>query len=147
MQNQINNYVYDPCDFNFIKRYFSIQKIIDFVNNNQLILDESEWSLRKCSLFIESILIRIPLNPLYLDNTNGYYKIISGRNRIFALKLIMIDCYKLEGLEFLTDLNNLTFLNLTRKYQRRILESDLTVYIIEPGTPQFIIDNISRRIN
>jgi hypothetical protein len=43
-------------------------------------------------------------------------------------------------------LNGLTFQQLSRKYQRRILETNLHFHLIEPGTPTSIVDNISRRI-
>ena len=58
-----------------------------------------------------------------------------------------MESYKLEGLEFLTELNGLTFKELSRKYQRRILETNLSIHFIEPGTPPNIVDNISKRIH
>ena len=141
------NYDYDPYNFNFISREFSVEGIIRLFNHKKLNIDEYEWSTRQCSLFIESILIIIPLEPFYLDRTKEEYKIISGHKRLSALKLIILDSCKLQGLEILTDLNNLTFQQLSRKYQRRILETCFLFHIIEAGTPQFIVDNISKRIS
>ena len=139
-------FVYEPEEFNFIYRQFSVESIIRLFNQNKLILNECKWSTRKCSLFIESILTRIPLDFFYVDHTSEQYKIISGSNRLSAIKLIVLESYKLEGLEFLTELNGLTFQQLSRKYQRRILETNLHFHLIEPGTPPDIVDNISRRI-
>ena len=140
------NYDYDPYDFNFISREFSVEGIIRLFNHKKLNIDEYEWSTRQCSLFIESILIRIPLDSFYIDRTSEKYKIISGSNRLSAIKLILLESYKLEGLEFLTELNGLTFQQLSRRYQRRILETNIRIHFIEPGTPPDIVDNISRRI-
>ena len=139
-------FIYNPEEFNFSCRLFSVESFIRLFNQNHLILDECIWSTKRCSLFIESILIRIPLNLFYIDRTSGKYKIISGSNRLSAIKLIILESYRLEGLEFLTELNGLTFQQLSRKYQRRILETDLSIHFIEPGTPPGIVDNISRRI-
>ena len=139
-------FIYEPEEFNFSCRLFCVESVIRLFNQKKLILDECKWSTRKCSLFIESILIRIPLDFFYIDRTSEQYKIISGSNRLSAIKLILLESCKLEGLEFLTELNGLTFQQLSRKYQRRILETNLHLHLIEPGTPPSIVDNISRRI-
>ena len=134
---------YEPYEFNFSSRVYCVE---DIINHDKLNLRECKWSIHKCSLFIESILIRIPLDVFYLDRTSGQYKIIKGSNRIHAIKEIVLESYKLKGLEFLTELNGLTFSELSRKYQRRILETNLNFHIIEPGTPLSIVDNIRERI-
>ena len=139
-------FIYEPEEFNFSCRLFCVESIIRLFNENKLILDECRWSTKRCSLFIESILIRIPLDLFYIDRTSEKYKIISGSNRLSAIKLIILESYKLEGLEFLTELNGLTFQQLSRRYQRRILETNIRIHFIDPGTPPDIVDNISRRI-
>ena len=139
-------FIYEPEEFNFSCRLFCVESILRLFNQNHLILDECKWSTKQCSLFIESILIRIPLDSFYIDRTSEKYKIISGSNRLSAIKLIVLESYKLERLEFLTELNGLTFQELSRKYQRRILETNLSIHFIDPGTPPDIVDNISRRI-
>ena len=139
-------FIYEPEEFNFSCRLFCVESFIRLFNQNHLILDECIWSTKRCSLFIESILIRIPLDLFYIDRTSEKYKIISGSNRLSAIKLILLESYKLEGLEFLTELNGLTFQQLSRRYQRRILETNIRIHFIEPGTPPDIVDNISRRI-
>ena len=68
-------FVYEPEEFNFIYRQFSVESIIRLFNQNKLILNECKWSTRKCSLFIESILTRIPLDFFYVDHTSEQYKI------------------------------------------------------------------------
>lgn len=138
--------IYDPYEFNFSCRLFCVESVIRLFNQ-KLIFDKCEWSNKKCSLFIESILIRLPLDYFYIDRTSEQYKIISGSNRLSAIKRIVLESYKLEGLEFLTELNGLTFNELSRKYQRRILETNLSIHFIEPGTPPNIVDNISKRIH
>ena len=54
---------------------------------------------------------------------------------------------RLNGLEFLTELNGKTFDKLHRQYQRRIEECPVTVYMIKPGTPEDVKYSVFRRIN
>lgn len=143
LTNMEEKIYYDPYEFNFSYRQYSVESLF---NQNQLILGECKWSNKKCSLFIESILIRIPLEFFYLDRTLGHYRVISGSNRLHAIKRVVFESYKLQGLEFLTELNGLTFQQISRKYQRRVLEANLNVHIMEPGTPLYIVKNISKRI-
>ena len=73
-------FIYNPEEFNFSCRLFSVESFIRLFNQNHLILDECRWSTRQCSLFIESILIRIPLDLFYIDRTSEKYKIIREEN-------------------------------------------------------------------
>lgn len=138
---------YEPYNFNFSYRLISVDDIISLYNQKKLIIDKGEWSNLKCSLFIESILIRIPLDFFYINRTLEPYKIISGHNRLYAIKLIILESCKLEGLEFLSEMNGLTFHQLSRQYQRRILEANLHIQFIDPGTPPNIVQNIFTRIH
>ncbi|MDE5071432.1 MAG: hypothetical protein O4861_06340 [Trichodesmium sp. St16_bin4-tuft] len=144
--NLPDDYNYDPNDFNFIERNFSVEKLVGLISNNKLILGENKWDIRMSTIFIESILVRIPTIPLYLENTGNYYKVLDGNGRLFSLKLLLVNQYNFGEFDYLTELNNLKFYQLSRKYQRRILETDLTIHIIELGTPQFIVHNIRKRL-
>ena len=80
-------FIYEPEEFNFSCRLFCVESVIRLFNQKKLILDECKWYTRKCSLFIESILTRIPLDFFYVDHTSEQYKIISGSNRLSACLL------------------------------------------------------------
>jgi hypothetical protein len=107
------------------------------------------WDDKKQSRLIESILIRIPLPAFYMVATeNETWQVVDGLQRLTTLKRFAIDeALALRDMEFLTALDSFRFSALPRNFQRRILETQVTVYLIEEGTPDAVKFNIFRRIN
>jgi len=137
-------------------KYNEIDLFSDFQRKSDL------WTPEKQSRLIESILIRIPLPAFYFDGTNdNKWLIVDGLQRIstifnFIVKDIIevkdekgnrLPAMKLTNLEFLTDYHNKTFTQLPRDLQRRILETQIPIFVIKPGTPDEIRYNIFLRVN
>lgn len=133
----------------------SIEGIITRLKHDEIELDtefqrkRSLWDAVTKSQFIESLMLRIPIPPLYFDGTDDdNWLVIDGLQRLSTLKEFIIDkTLQLEGLEYFSDYNGCSYDTLPRSYVRRIDETQLSLYLLLPGTPYNIKFNIFKRIN
>jgi uncharacterized protein with ParB-like and HNH nuclease domain len=107
------------------------------------------WKPEQKSKFIESVLLNIPLPPLYVNqNIEGQYVIVDGLQRTTTLaEFILMDGFKLSGLDVLKSLNGCTFSKLSGELQTRIEDRKMLVYVIRPSVPLAMVYDIFYRIN
>lgn len=146
---------YDPSKIDITPKTLSLDRIIDRLENDEIDLmpdfqrKAGLWTLEQKSQLIESLILRIPLPAFYFDNSsNDKWIVIDGLQRLTALKeFFVLKKLHLTGLEFLQELNGLTIDELPRVYIRRVKETSIINYIINPGAPVNLKYNIFKRIN
>jgi len=106
------------------------------------------WKNKQKSQFIESLIINIPLPPIYVSQDNeGNFVIVDGLQRTHTLKSFIDGDLILEGLEAIPKLNDLTFNDLPIELKTRIEDKNLLLYILKPSVPLVVVYDIFKRIN
>jgi len=146
---------FNPSEINIISKPDTLHNIIERLKYDEIDMNTDFqrhaelWGNPKMSRLIESILIRFPLPAFYFDaSDDDKWLIVDGLQRLSAIRKFVIDKkMTLRGLEYLTDFNGKKYDELHRTYIRRIDECPVTLFLIQPGTPEAVKYSIFRRIN
>lgn len=119
------------------------------------------WKPAQRSRLIESLLLGIPIPMFYLsEDEKGNWDVVDGLQRLSTIRDYVLsetnpECIpegktpfsKLTSLEFWTDLNNKKFSQLSDAFKNKILETQLSITLVGPRTPDEVKFTIFKRIN
>jgi uncharacterized protein with ParB-like and HNH nuclease domain len=146
---------FNPSELRLDNKLLTIDLLLKRIEEGELDLKPTFqrksgiWKAKEQSRLIESLLVRIPIPAFYIDATDDEkWLVVDGQQRLTSLKNFIIDkSLKLCELEFLGELENKIYSELSRSLQRRLLESQVIVYLIQEGTDPEVKFTIFRRIN
>lgn len=104
------------------------------------------WSNKKKSLLIESLLLNIPIPPVFLfERDYNEYEVIDGRQRIDAIITFLGNDYSLSGLEYWPELNKTKFEDLPAVLQKGLLRRSIPAVVLLAETSKTSGDELDVR--
>lgn len=167
-----------------VRRNFDISfnELFDMYNDKELIIRPEfqrlfRWSLTQQSLFIESLLLDMPIPPIYVDEQeDGSYVLVDGLQRISSylnFRGISFDSpesraadlddelddgldddfekvsssFELSGCEIVTDLNGKRYDDLSIEQKRQLKRTFIRVEVLTKDNPKDIKYHMFKRLN
>jgi hypothetical protein len=92
------------------------EMIKEQINLNPDFQRRDRWDEEKQSRFIESIIMNVPIPPVFLgEDQYGTYVVLDGRQRLTAIKDFLSNAFKLKSLKVWEDLNGQSYNDLQKK--------------------------------
>lgn len=121
----------------FRTQIMTIKELVNLWDNYAVSNRESavfDISRTQCSRYIEAILIGMPLQSVYVDDSMGEWYYISGGERVQSFVEFCNDVYPLNSLYFKEDLyGGLYFSELSNLAKQKILTTHIQVFVLNPG--------------
>lgn len=148
----------------------SFNELLDMYNNKELVIDPDyqrmfRWSEEKQSMFIESLILEMPLPPIFvIEIEDGNYELIDGLQRIssylhFRYEDIeeeirsdfcsdRIDSeLELVGCDVVKELNEYTFNDLPRPIQLKLKRNFIRMEVLRKETDKNLRYHMFKRLN
>ncbi|HTC04596.1 MAG TPA: DUF262 domain-containing protein [Xanthobacteraceae bacterium] len=105
------------------------------------------WTEDTQSYFIESLILRVPIPPVFFYEVEGKLEIVDGSQRIRTIVSFAKDGFALRGLEKLDILNGFEFSKLPLPVQRRLYNTPIRSYVLDQGIDESTRVDLFRRLN
>lgn len=158
--NKMETMPYDPETIRVDTKTFNIGLVNDMINDGDINLSpdfqrQFVWKdLGSRSRLIESVMLRIPLPVFYLaEDKNGKFHVVDGLQRLTVISQFLNNKFRLRDLEYIKDQEGKLFDKkdssqcIDKRYQKRILQTQIVINVIDPQTPTNVKFDIFKRIN
>ena len=106
-------------------------KDASYINLSPAYQRRHRWDNKKRSQLIESLLLNIPIPPIFLfENDYNQYEIMDGRQRLEAIKDFLDNSYPLRGMEYWPELSGFRFNELPPTIQRGLLRRTISAIVL-----------------
>lgn len=148
----------DSAPPRFDPRVFTVRELLTLMENDELRLDEDlprldRWDGHARSLLIESLLLGVPLPPLYLSaEYDGKLTVLDGHQRLSCLRGFLSPSgrkpggFALGGLGVLASDNGKRFGELDPLKQRRLQQAQIPAHVLDSQTAPEIRRDVLRRL-
>lgn len=114
----------------------------DFQRNSQV------WDYKTASQLIESILLNVPIPPIYVaEEDDGSWNIIDGLQRLTSFKNFYEGKFKLRGLDSLKELNKLNYESLNTNAKNILDNGTLRIILITKESHPEMKYDVFMRLN
>ncbi len=144
---------YNISDIRIEQKMLNVYQIENWIMQSMLNLQPEYqrnlvWDDQRKTALIESLLLRIPLPSFYLnEDENGYKNVIDGMQRLSTIHEFVQNAFPLKKMQYFPNCENMIFRELPMMYQSYIMETVLTVNILDARCPQMIKFDIFKRVN
>jgi len=103
----------------------------NYIKVNPIYQRRQRWDLQKKSQLIESLLLNIPVPPVFLfENEYNQYEIMDGRQRLETIGDFLNNKFALRSLEYWPELKGKTFEQLPTVIQRGLLRRTISAMVL-----------------
>jgi hypothetical protein len=159
---------FDPMKISIDTKNISMDTVLrrlvqGTINLNPDFQRNEVWTPEKKCQLIESLMLKIPLPMFYVSiDENSHFNVVDGLQRLSTIRDFVLgqnylkskdesekgNGMTLQKLEFWgNNFDGLQFNDLPVNIRNRILETEFTFTIINPGTPEDVKRNIFKRVN
>lgn len=132
---------------------YSVQYIYELIKKGKIILEvpfqrKQIWKNDKASALIESIIMNVPIPPLYFaEEEDGKWLVLDGLQRLSSIKNFYDNEFSLNKLEVLFELNKKKYKDLPPKSRSLLDDGMLRVNVIKKDSHRDIKYDIFMRLN
>ncbi len=137
-------------------KMYNVPTLVHMYKSGELYVDpdlkrEYTWSIVKASRFIESLILGLPIPPIFVIYLHDRGLVVDGFHRLETLRLFYSNELKLRGI-VLRELEDKVYTELDENLRNRLDRTAIPVVEVhveppDPSTTMFVVYEIFRRLN